>query len=92
MALHKYLHTAFRPALHPLLFFILLTAPHATWGSETQQADNFIMHHISDAHEWHFVTLGIMFLLKLMVAFLQAYIFTLLSAIYFGTAVGSHEE
>lgn len=58
MALHKYLHTAFRPALYPLLFFILLAAPHATWGSETQQDDNFIMHHISDAHEWHFVTLG----------------------------------
>jgi len=28
-----------------------------------------------------------MFLLKLLVAFLQAYVFTLLSAIYFGTAV-----
>ena len=33
-----------------------------------------------------------MFLLKLLVAFLQAYIFTLLSAIYLGTAVDSHEE
>ena len=32
-----------------------------------------------------------MFLLKLIVAFLQAYIFTLLSAIYFGMAVESHE-
>ena len=32
-----------------------------------------------------------MFLLKLLVAFLQAYVFTLLSAIYFGTAVESHE-
>ena len=32
-----------------------------------------------------------MFLLKLLVAFLQAYIFTLLSAIYFGKAVESHE-
>ena len=31
-----------------------------------------------------------MFLLKLLVAFLQAYIFTLLSAIYFGAAVESH--
>jgi F-type H+-transporting ATPase subunit a len=28
-----------------------------------------------------------MFILKLLVAFLQAYVFTLLSAIYFGTAV-----
>ena len=34
-----------------------------------------------------------MFLLKLLVAFLQAYIFTLLSAIYFGGAVAdSHSE
>ena len=33
-----------------------------------------------------------MFLLKLLVAFLQAYIFTLLSAIYFGAAVESHHE
>jgi len=33
-----------------------------------------------------------MFLLKLLVASLQAYIFTLLSAIYLGTAVGSHEQ
>ena len=32
-----------------------------------------------------------MFLLKLLVAFLQAYIFTLLSAIYLGAAVESHE-
>lgn len=31
-----------------------------------------------------------MFMLKLLVAFLQAYVFTLLSAIYFGTAVESH--
>lgn len=31
-----------------------------------------------------------MFLLKLLVAFLQAYIFTLLSAIYFGAAVEAH--
>lgn len=31
-----------------------------------------------------------MFLLKLLVAFLQAYVFTLLSAIYFGKAVESH--
>jgi F-type H+-transporting ATPase subunit a len=34
---------------------------------------------------------GFMFLLKLVVAFLQAYIFTLLSAIYFGMAVETHE-
>lgn len=33
-----------------------------------------------------------MFSLKLMVAFLQAYIFTLLSAIYFGAAVESHHK
>ena len=33
-----------------------------------------------------------MFLLKLLVAFLQAYIFTLLSAIYLGAAVRSHER
>lgn len=33
-----------------------------------------------------------MFLLKLLVAFLQAYIFTLLSAIYLGAAVESHEQ
>ena len=33
-----------------------------------------------------------MFLLKLLVAFLQAYIFTLLSAIYFGAAVESHHK
>jgi F-type H+-transporting ATPase subunit a len=33
-----------------------------------------------------------MFLLKLLVAFLQAYIFTLLSAIYLGAAVDNHEE
>ena len=33
-----------------------------------------------------------MFLLKLLVAFLQAYIFTLLSAIYLGAAVENHEE
>ncbi|MEM9416947.1 MAG: F0F1 ATP synthase subunit A [Bacteroidota bacterium] len=33
-----------------------------------------------------------MFLLKLLVAFLQACIFTLLSAIYFGAAVESHHE
>ncbi|MHA7877767.1 MAG: F0F1 ATP synthase subunit A [Bacteroidota bacterium] len=33
-----------------------------------------------------------MFLLKLLVAFLQAYIFTLLSAIYLGTAVEDHDE
>ena len=33
-----------------------------------------------------------MFLLKLLVAFLQAYIFTLLSAIYFGAAVEGHHE
>lgn len=32
-----------------------------------------------------------MFLLELMVAFLQAYIFTLLSAIYFGMAVETHD-
>ncbi|MEL6539563.1 MAG: F0F1 ATP synthase subunit A, partial [Bacteroidota bacterium] len=31
-----------------------------------------------------------MLLIKLLVAFLQAYIFTLLSAIYFGAAVESH--
>jgi F-type H+-transporting ATPase subunit a len=34
---------------------------------------------------------GFMFLLKLVVAFLQAYIFTLLSAIYFGMAVETHD-
>lgn len=34
---------------------------------------------------------GFMFLLKLVVAFLQAYIFTLLSAIYFGMAVEMHD-
>lgn len=33
-----------------------------------------------------------MFFLKLLVAFLQAYIFTLLSAIYLGAAVDSHEQ
>lgn len=33
-----------------------------------------------------------MFLLKLIVALLQAYIFTLLSAIYFGSAVETHHE
>jgi F-type H+-transporting ATPase subunit a len=33
-----------------------------------------------------------MFLLKLLVAFLQAYIFTLLSAIYFGGAIETHEH
>lgn len=33
-----------------------------------------------------------MFSLKLLVAFLQAYIFTLLSAIYLGAAVGDHER
>ena len=33
-----------------------------------------------------------MLLLKLLVAFLQAYIFTLLSSIYFGAAVESHEK
>jgi F-type H+-transporting ATPase subunit a len=33
-----------------------------------------------------------MFLLKLLVAFLQAYIFTLLSAIYLGAAVGDHKQ
>lgn len=33
-----------------------------------------------------------MFLLKLLVAFLQAYIFALLSAIYFGAAVKGHSE
>ncbi len=33
-----------------------------------------------------------MFLLKLLVAFLQAYIFALLSAIYFGTATESHSK
>jgi F-type H+-transporting ATPase subunit a len=31
-----------------------------------------------------------MFLLKLLVSFLQAYVFTLLSSIYFGKAVESH--
>jgi F-type H+-transporting ATPase subunit a len=33
-----------------------------------------------------------MFVMELLVAFLQAYVFTLLSAIYFGSAVEEHHH
>lgn len=58
MALYKYLHTTFRATLYPGLLLILLIAPSTTWGTATKQDDNFVMHHISDAHEWHLATLG----------------------------------
>lgn len=36
----------------------LWTIANTAQATDTQQTDNFIMRHISDAHEWHFVTIG----------------------------------
>ncbi|MEM7383100.1 MAG: F0F1 ATP synthase subunit A [Bacteroidota bacterium] len=58
MALYKYLHNKLRSTFYPGLLFIFLAAPSPTWGTATKQDDNFVMHHISDAHEWHLATLG----------------------------------
>ena len=58
MAPYKYLYTRLRFTFYRGLFFILLTAPGTTWGTATKQDDNFVMHHISDAHEWHLATFG----------------------------------
>ena len=59
MVLYKYLHTSLKPGLYALLCFVFLFFPSLSWGAASgQQDDDFIMHHISDAHEWHFAAIG----------------------------------
>lgn len=41
-----------------MLLFMLFFCCNPTWAVEAKQDDDFIMHHISDAHEWHFATIG----------------------------------
>jgi len=56
MSLAKYSKTI--PKLSSCLLIVVscFCSPYAVWAEEAK--DDFIMHHISDAHEWHFATIG----------------------------------
>jgi len=56
--LHKKECTQIGSAIYKFVFIVaLLTAPQV-WATETPQEDDFVMHHVEDAHEWHFATIG----------------------------------
>jgi F-type H+-transporting ATPase subunit a len=58
MVLHKAFYTAVSSAIHRFFLLIaLLPAPQA-WAKGVSENKDFIMHHVKDAHEWHFVTIG----------------------------------
>jgi F-type H+-transporting ATPase subunit a len=40
------------------LLIALFHAPSSAWAEQSCKNDDFIMHHVKDAHEWHFATIG----------------------------------
>lgn len=42
----------------PLFFFLITSLPTEAAEGEGENETSFIMHHVKDAHEWHFATIG----------------------------------
>ncbi len=60
MILHEYFYATVKNAIYSfgfVLFMALLPPPRA-WAEKAPNKEDFIMHHVKDAHEWHFVTIG----------------------------------
>jgi F-type H+-transporting ATPase subunit a len=56
MVLHKFTTVIKKLSAYFFLSLTLGLADNLTWAQENQNA--FIMHHIRDAHEWHFATIN----------------------------------
>ncbi|MEM7055535.1 MAG: F0F1 ATP synthase subunit A [Bacteroidota bacterium] len=58
MNIQKHLYILLRHGSRSMVLFMLFFCYNQTWAAETKQGEDFIMHHISDAHEWHLATIG----------------------------------
>jgi F-type H+-transporting ATPase subunit a len=58
MASHKHLYTTVRNAIQSLALLIALLPTPSAGAAQSCKNDDFIMHHVKDAHDWHFATIG----------------------------------
>ena len=55
----KSIHNLLIISFLPLFFFLFVSRPAMAADEEEEESEtSFIMHHVKDAHEWHFATLG----------------------------------
>jgi len=50
--------TLFKKTVCSIICLQMLLPMVRAWGKEATRDEDFIMHHVKDAHEWHFVTIG----------------------------------
>jgi F-type H+-transporting ATPase subunit a len=58
MALQRDGYTTVRIVTYGFALLMVVLLTHRAWAEEVLKSDNFIMHHVQDAHEWHFATVG----------------------------------
>jgi F-type H+-transporting ATPase subunit a len=58
MGLHKDFYTTVRNAIHSFVLLMAFLPTTSAWAEDISKNEDFIMHHVKDAHEWHFFTIG----------------------------------
>lgn len=58
MILQKAVYTIVSNIIYRLALLVALFLANQAWAGEALNDDSFIMHHVKDAHEWHFATVG----------------------------------
>jgi F-type H+-transporting ATPase subunit a len=58
MALQRDAYIKVRGIIYSFALLVAWFPTHQAWAEEVLKDDGFIMHHVKDAHEWHFTTVG----------------------------------
>lgn len=58
MASHKHFYTTVRNPIRSLALLIALLPTPSAWAEKHCEHDDLVMHHVKDAHDWHFATIG----------------------------------
>jgi F-type H+-transporting ATPase subunit a len=58
MASHKHFYTTVKNAIRSFALLMALLPTSSAWAENGCRSDDFIMHHVKDAHDWHFATIG----------------------------------
>jgi F-type H+-transporting ATPase subunit a len=58
MALHRDAYTKVKNIIYGFALLVTLLPTPQVWAEKVLKEEDFIMHHVKDAHEWHFATIG----------------------------------